>query len=189
MTFQPLTANASLPAIERTPLSHEFEAFYRALPRAGRMPLRNVFRPEKAARFLRHIVLCEIPIGDRPAIRMRLIGSAVEENVQYNIAGHDFLEYLAAPYHASALEASRHLISRPCGLWQITPLHYERGYGHNVEITAFPLAPEPHGAHVLAVLTQTPGAAIDGVPTGGKPIVAGTARAFHYIDLGAGIPQ
>ena len=47
-------------AIERSELSHAFEAFYRALPvDGGVMPNRSVFRPERAAKFLKHIVLCE----------------------------------------------------------------------------------------------------------------------------------
>jgi hypothetical protein len=189
MTFHPLAAVAPSPIIERTPLSREFEAFFGALPKAGHIPQRNAFRPERAMKFLRHLVLCDIQTGERPAIRIRLMGSAVEENLHHNVTGHDYLEYLAEPYHAGALEAASYLITRPCGLWQITPLHYERGYGHNIEITAFPLAPEPDGVHVLAALIQTPGGPIDGVPTHNKPIVAGTARVFHYIDLGAGIPE
>lgn len=190
MTFHLLATAAPSPIImERTPLSREFEVFFRALPKAGLIPPRSEFRPERAMKFLRNLVLCEIQIGDRPAIRMRLIGSAVEENIQHNVTGHDYLDYLAAPYRAGALETARHLITRPCGLWQVTPLHYERGYGHNVEITAFPLAPEANGVHVLAALIQAPGGPIDGVSTGNKPIIAHTARTFHYIDLGAGVPQ
>jgi hypothetical protein len=189
MTLQPLVAFPPSSIDERTPLSSEFEAFYRALPKTGPIPKRHDFRPERAVKFLRHIVLCEIPLGGPPIIRMRLVGSAIEENIQYSLAGHDYLQYLAAPYHAGALESAHHIITRPCGLWQITPLHYERGYGHNVEITAFPLAPGPDGAHLLAVLAQTREGAIEGVPTGGKPIMASTARAYRYIDLGAGIPN
>jgi hypothetical protein len=188
MTFHLLATSAPTPVLERTPLSREFEVFFRTLPKAGRIPLRSALRPERAMKFLRHLVLCEIQIGDRPAIRMRLIGSGVEENIQHNITGHDYLDYLASPYHAGALEAARHLITRPCGLWQVTPLHYQRGYGHNAEVTAFPLAPEADGVHVLAALIQMPGGPIDGVATGKKPMVADTARTFNYIDLGAGIP-
>jgi hypothetical protein len=191
MTLQPRIASPFSPASieERTPLSREFESFYRALPREGHIPHRKVFRPERAAKFLRHIILCDVLTAGAPAIRMRLIGSAFEENIQRNIAGHDYLQYLPPRYHAGAVEAARHIVGRPCGLWQVVPLHYERGYGHNVELTAFPLAPGPDGVHLLLVLTQTPGGPITGTPTDGKALAVDTASRYQYIDLGAGTPE
>ncbi|HUO89316.1 MAG TPA: hypothetical protein VMU08_09085 [Rhizomicrobium sp.] len=189
MTFQPHASIGFPPSspYERTPLSREFEAFYRALPKDGLVPHRRAFRPEKATRFLRHITLCELRLSATPAIHVRLVGSAIEEEIQHSITGHDFLSYLSEGYRSGAIETARLMLSRPCGLWQITPFHYMRGYGHDVEVTAFPLS-EGDGISLILVLMQPLGTTFGGPATGGKPLIADTARDYCYIDLGAGLP-
>jgi len=172
----------------RTPLSVEFETFWRALPRDGLVPGRAAFRPERAARFLRHILLCEALPDGHTAIRMRLVGSEFEARIGVNVKGQDYLQFLSESRHASAIEAVREIVKRPCGLWQVMPVNYERGYAQNVELTIFPLGPGPDGKDLLLALTQTLAGLIMPVPTGNKIMAVGTAIAYEYIDVGAGVP-
>ncbi|HXC55846.1 MAG TPA: PAS domain-containing protein [Rhizomicrobium sp.] len=177
------------PAVpSRTALSAAFEGFWRALPKEGLVPNRSAFRPERAARFLRHIVLCEARLDGGPAIRMRLVGGDFEAQIQRSLKGHDYLQYLPEAYRQAAIESAREVVLRPCGLWQITPLHYERGYAQHVELTLFPLGPGPDGVNLLLVLTQSLGGLIMPAPTGDKAMAADTAVTHRYIDLGAGVP-
>src|SRR4249920_892272 len=88
----------------RSALSDEFEAFWRALPSDGALvPNRSVFRPERAPRFLRHLLLCEALPDGKSCIRMRLVGSEFAARVQRDLKGQDYLQYLPPAYHAAAI--------------------------------------------------------------------------------------
>src|ERR1700692_1965852 len=134
MTVQPSSLQGGDIA-PRTALSAEFEAFWRALPKAGPIPNRSVFLPERAPRFLRHLLLCEALPDGKSCIRMRLIGSEFAERGQRDLRGEDYLQYLPPAYHGAAIESVRQIVNRPCGLWQIMPVSYERGYAHHLELT------------------------------------------------------
>jgi len=173
----------------RTELSHAFEAFYRALPTDGGLrPNRAAFRPERAAKFLKHVVLCEAMAEGAGGLRLRLVGSEFEQRIQRDVRGQNYLEYLMPAYHQGARDSIREIVKRPCGLWQIMPVHYERGYAQHIELTALPLGPGPDGVHLLLVLTQPMQDLVMAEPTGDRILAAGTALTYQYIDLGAGVP-
>lgn len=173
----------------RTELSEAFEAFYRALPTDGAViPNRAVFRPERAAKFLKHIVLCEAVTDGVGALRMRLVGSEFAQRIQRDVKGEDYFDYLMPAYRASAMLAIREIVERPCGLWQIMPVHYERGYAQHIELTVLPLGPGPDGVSLLLVLTQPMQDLVLPVSTNNKIMAAGTALTYRYLDLGAGVP-
>ena len=173
----------------RTELSLAFEAFYRALPMdvGGFIPNRSVFRPERAAKFLKHIVLCEALDG-AGGLRMRLVGSEFQQRIQRDVKGQNYFEYLMPQYRQAAMDSIREIVQRPCGLWQIMPVHYERRYAQHVELTVLPLGPGPDGVNLLLVLTQPMQDLVMPVSTGDKVMAAGTALTYQYIDLGAGVP-
>ena len=173
----------------RTPLSVEFEAFWRALPMDGLVPNRSVFRPERAPRFLRHLLLCEALPDGHSCIRMRLVGSEFAARVQRDLRGQDYLQYLPQAYHGAAIESVRQIVHRPCGLWQIMPVSYERGFAHHIELTLFPLGPGPDGVNLLLILTQTVPSLVTATPTGDKIMTTDTALSYRYIDVGAGAPD
>jgi hypothetical protein len=172
----------------RTRLSAEFEAHWRALPKSGLVPTRSAFRPQRAARFLRHLVLCDVKLEGEVGITMRVTGSEFESNIHRSARGEDYLQFLPELYRRGAIDSVRQIVARPCGLWQEMPLHYEAGFARNVEITVFPLKPDNGGFHQLLILTQFLGGPLMS-PTGGDRVVmADTAHTFHYIDVGAGVP-
>ena len=173
----------------RTPLSVEFEAFWRALPMDGLVPNRSVFRPERAPRFLRHLLLCEALLDGHSCIRMRLVGSEFAARVQRDLRGQDYLQYLPQAYHGAAIESVRQIVHRPCGLWQIMPVSYERGFAHHIELTLFPLGPGPDGVNLLLILTQTVPSLVTPTPTGARVMATDTALTYRYLDLGAGVPD
>jgi hypothetical protein len=175
--------------ITRTELSHAFEAFYRTLPTDGAlMPNRRVFRPERAGKFLKHIVLCETLNDGVGGLRIRLVGSEFEQRIQRDVRGQNYLEYLMPTYHQGAMDSIREIVQRPCGLWQIMPVHYERGYAQHIELTVLPLGPGPDGVHLLLALTQPTRDLVAPIPTGDRVLAAGTALTYRYLDLGAGVP-
>jgi hypothetical protein len=173
----------------RTELSFEFEAMWRALPRDGLVPNRSAFLPERAPRFLRHLLLCEALPNGKNAVRIRLIGSEFEHRVKRDLRGLDYLQFLPESLHRDAIESVRHIVQRPCGLWQLTPVHYERGFSHLVEFTIFPLEPGANGVHLLLVLTQSLQGLLRHEPTNSKVMSVGTALSYQYVDVGAGVPD
>jgi hypothetical protein len=172
----------------RSAMSREFDAFWRGLPRSDSCPHRSAFRPERAGRFLRHLVLCEYAPDGPQAIIMRLVGGEFEQRVKRNVKGEDYLQFLPRQFHAGALLSARELVRRPCGLWQITPLHYERGFVRQVEITIFPMTTDVAGVFQLFVLCQFLGDATISRTAGVKILHTDTALAYQYLDIGAGVP-
>ncbi len=119
---------------------------------------------------------------------MRLIGSEFESYIHRNVRGEDYLQFLPERYRRGAIDSVRQIIARPCGLWQVTPLHYERGFVRNVEITVFPLKPESGGSFQLLILTQFLGGPLMSHSARDRLVLADTALDFQYIDVGAGVP-
>lgn len=178
---------AQRPALERTQLSHDFVTFWRGLARDGIVPKREEFRPERAGPFLRHLLLCEV--DDEFAIRFRLIGSEFQRRVQCDMKGQDFLQYVPAERRPSARYAVRSIITRPCGLWRVTPMHYERGFAQYIEYTTLPLLPGADGKPLLLILTQAVNGLLDPGDTHGKVMAAYPSIVYRYLDIGAGIPS
>lgn len=168
----------------RTALSHAFEAFYRTLPvESGLIPSRATFRPERAGKFLKHLVLCEV-VTD--GLRMRLVGGAVEQRIQRSVTGQNYLDYLLPAFHAAAMVTVREIVTRPCGLWQVQPMLFAGGHAQPTELTVLPLRQD--GAPLLLVLTQPMESTAVYVAMSDKMIAAGSMLGTQFIDLGAGLP-
>jgi len=177
------------PAWQRSEESHAFESYWRSLRNADEiLPERSAFRLSGALRFLRDLIVIEAPGPNSDSMRIRLWGERPHDLAGRNLAGCDFLDLLPERYHPGAVATARLMLERPCGIWQISPLHLARGYAQRVEVTAFPLAAGENGiatylGQLLPIERPIPvtlpvsiGLAID------------TAVDFHFIDIGAGIP-
>jgi hypothetical protein len=172
----------------RSALSHDFEAFWRGLPRDGAVPHRKRFVPKSATRFLPNLVLMETVLEGAGAFHLRLVGTAIEAQIQRQLAGCDYLEFLPDAYRRGAVESARLIAEQPCGLWQITPLHYARGFSQNCELTMFPLRGDGGTLLILACLQSRDDLVASSGPHE-RTLHADTAREFSFIDLGAGQPR
>lgn len=173
---------------QRSARSLEFEALWRALPRQGLIPPRNAFNPAHAARFLRNLILVEAPSQARRSLRFRLVGDALNASVHRNVTGADYLDFIPPDQHAEALEAARLICEVPCGIWQLNPIVYERGFVQLVEATIFPLGAGADGIPLmLGNLEFLPGQTklVNSVDVA---LNAETSRTFEFIDIGAGVP-
>jgi hypothetical protein len=173
----------------RSKASLDFEEFWRSLRKDGSLvPSRSDFAPAKAARFLHNIILLEAPGEGRNSLKMRVVGHLYQSAVQYAVAGTDHLDILPPQYHEGALASVRLMVNKPCGLWQIMPLHL-RGVSRHLEFTAFPLMPGNDGIP-LVLGYVLPLESLGFAPTAVKnDVVVDTAVEFHFIDVGAGEPQ
>jgi len=188
-----MNADANSPIIatgfadpRRSRRSLDFEALWRSLPRQTTLPHRRDFNPARAGSLLRDIMLVEMRLEGQQLFPVRLAGSATVEKIQRDPKGHDYLEFMPPEYHAGLIDTASLMVNRPCGLWQITPLHFERGIAQCFEVTVFPLLgdPSPFALALLAPRDEF----IRPIAPGGRLMLAETAREFEFLDIGAGVP-
>jgi hypothetical protein len=172
----------------RSAASWDFEVLWRSLPRDGFVPKRTAFRPERAPRFLRDFVMCDVVMGEKPEVRIRVTGTNFDARVQMPVQGQNYIEYLPAQYRDGVINSVRQIVERPCGLWQVMTVHYRRGFAQNLEITVFPLANEAGDAHQLLVLAREAEGLARPRSTGDLAMSADTALTYQFIDIGAGVP-
>lgn len=171
----------------RSRQSHAFEEFWRGLPKQGLLPHRRDFNPARAAGLLRHFMLVEVRLDPSATFNIRLVGGAVQERVQRDIKGSDYLQFLPPEYRQGAIETARLMFQQPCGVWQITPFHYERGLAENNEITAFPLLGE--GSDLVLGLVLPRSELVRPISAGDQVLRVDTATEYEFLDLGAGTPE
>jgi len=87
----------------RSPQSLAFEAMWRGLRSDGLVPRRRDFHPSRALPFLRDLVLLEVPAPGGHQLKIRLTGTGLEQRIQKNIVGRDYLEFLPKPSARSVL--------------------------------------------------------------------------------------
>jgi hypothetical protein len=179
------------PALKRNPLrstqSLAFERYWHSLPKQGLIPHKRDFTPAGMASLLRNVMLLEVSLEPVPSFQIRLVGGAIQERIQRDVKGRDYLEFLPPDVQEGAVTAVRYMFDHPCGLWQITPLHFERGISVNLESTVFPLMAEP-SPFVLAIGLPRDDRPYPQLPDG-KPLLITTAPEYCYLDVGAGVPK
>ena len=188
MSLHPHTGESAGLTPQRSLRSLAFEAFWRALPRDGLVPQRSAFRPERAKPFLGDLLLLEATFGASPLLRVRLAGSAFEACVHRSMTGENFTEYFSDAQHPRAVANAEAVVSRPCGRWTVSPVHYERGYAQQIEGTMFPLAAQS-GPPLILMLAHPIGATILPISTSGRAMHAHIPVADGFIDIGAGLPD
>jgi hypothetical protein len=171
----------------RSERSQEFETFWRSLPRNGLLPHRRDIKPSRATSLLRDIVMVEARVGEKPSLRLRLIGSAIRERVQADITGADYLDFRPNEYRNRTVEFARTIVSRPCGMWEMLPMHYARGFAQNFEITAFPVVGDE--TPLLICLMNPLGGLVQPTRLKDQPVLADSSTVLQFIDIGAGKPS
>lgn len=187
-----MNVNVAAPAMNQAPfrsaLSLAFEEHWRRLAAGRAMPLRADFNPMKAARFLADVVLLELQDGPEPKLIVRLAGTAVETRIQRKISGTNYLDHVSPEIAQGVVASTRQMLQLPCGLWQIMPAHYERGFAQYMELTAFPLAHEEGRAPLLLCLVLFPEALLAPKKVTGMAMMVDTAAHYRFIDTGRGVP-
>jgi hypothetical protein len=183
------TATKDAPDAARSEHSLAFEAMWRSLPRTGLVPSRSAFQPRLASKFLSNLVLVEVTLGESPALHIRVAGSAFEARLQCSMKGQDYLPYYPTEQRAGTMDVVETMLARPCGRWQLNPLHYECGYAHHIEVTSFPLDAGPDAKPCMIFFTLPVPQPVLPRTTDGNVIAIHRSVAYKYIDIGAGVPS
>src|ERR1700744_2944863 len=130
----------------RSSESNAFETFWRSLRGQHAVPRRGDFHPGKAKQLISDLLLVEAPNSNGTALRIRVTGGRFEDLVGSDLTGCDPTDFLPRAYQAGAIESTRLVLNAPCGLWQISPAHFVRGWATHLEITMLPLAADGAGS-------------------------------------------
>lgn len=137
--------------------------------------------------FLPDMALLEAP-PEEPKLRIRLAGTRVERRSQFSLHGANYLDFLPGRYRAGALVSARLVLNQPCGLWQLTRIHYERGIVVLMEQTVLPLRPSDDGPPLIVVFALPVAGGEQATLNAEKPMMVDTATKYAFLDIGAGIP-
>jgi hypothetical protein len=190
MTFlvaDPEPSTSAEAAQTRSEDSLAFELLWRELPREDKpIPYRDAFRPSQAMRFLRDILISDIVEPERGP-RIRFCGERLHALTGRNLAGDHLFDLLPPEHHAGVHVSAKIMMEQPCGLWQLSPLHLDRGYAVNLESTIFPMWSRdghPQFLNLLRPLSGIDARSLD-TPRG---VAIDTATVFQFLDVGYGLP-
>jgi hypothetical protein len=183
---QPSTTPQS--AFSRSAESLAFEKLWRELPRSGLVPDRAEFKPERAKHLLRNLILVSAPTPESDALNIRLVGSAIHEQIGRDVTGLDYAQFLGEGGRANAHLVVKKMFAHPCGFWQIAPVHYERGYSQFWEMTGLPLAGNEKSPPLVLAYVRQAERLLQAEHTNDRAMYLGPAEPFEYLDIGAGVP-
>jgi len=184
---QPIAPPPSV--FSRSPESLAFEKLWRDLPHKGLVPDRAEFKPERAKHLLRNLILVAAPTEENSGLTIRLVGSAIHEQIGHDVTGLDYAAFLGAEQRANAYVVVRKMFAHPCGFWQIVPVHYERGYSQFWEMTGLPLAGNDRSPPLVLAYVRQAERLLVAEHTHDRAMYVGPADPFKYIDIGAGLPE
>ena len=179
-----LDSNAGKKKFVRSSESLAFERMWLDLPCNGLIPERVSFRPSLARTFLRHVVLAQLPSPSEPGLRLRVVGDAILQQVQGNLVGMNYLDFLEDEMHrAFALERVGELFEKPCGHRWVAPVDYERAFSQYWEITAFPLAAGEQATATVVGLVRPLDLIADGTRAERKIVRIRRAVQFDVLEI------
>ena len=177
-------ALAPLGAIEDR--SRAFAEYWFSLPKRDLVPDRAHFMPEAIPTLLANMLIQEIITPD--FIRMRLIGTAVEQYYGEPVTGRNYLNYVEADRRQTASLAIRLICEHPAGMLVVLRSASQLNRVKTRESIAFPVR-NPDGVVNLAYFCS--GDIREHHPIDREPdamtVMAVMRRA--YIDIGAGVPD
>jgi hypothetical protein len=95
--------------------------------------------------------------------------------------GTDYLDLVDPAYKGEAFDSVFMMLSRPCGLWQLSPVRYTDGTSDVLELTGFPVFDEENGRGVILFLIWNAGLSFHGVTS------VGHAHTWAWLELRDGV--
>ena len=127
-----------LPVLKRSQESSEFEALLRASSLPGVLPRVSDIDYAKFGRIADRIAILD-PDSRSRSLRFTSAGEEVRQFFGKNLIGVDYLNFVDPAIKGDAFDSVFVMLTRPCGLWQMTPLETSEGPMVSVEFTLFPV--------------------------------------------------
>jgi hypothetical protein len=94
------------------------------------------------------------PDTERFALKFTRAGAGVCSMLGRDAVGLDYLEFVDPAIKGDAFDSALVMLSRPCGVWQISPIVTAEGQGAAVEYTGFPVVDDARGRGVVLMLVH-----------------------------------
>lgn len=92
------------------------------------------------------------PNAAHRTLRFTMLGAGITETQGKSLLGVDYLDLCEPAYRGDAYDGAFVMLSKPCGLWQITPIWFADGGESFVEYTGFPVFDEEKSRGVIMCL-------------------------------------
>ena len=173
----------SLPANRSVPSLH-FEKGVRAAGRRGALPrLADIDFAELHA-LVPWIAIID-PDNEAHTLRFSLAGAGLSAFLGRDLAGFDYLEIVDPAIKGEAYDSAFLMLSRPCGLWQITPVVTADGDIFFFEYTGFPVFDHAKGSGQIIFLIHHPYTENAGAENADAPRIASVRHAteWHWLEM------
>ena len=123
---------------DRSAPSLQFENALRAAGRFGTIPSVTDIDFSKIREFAPWIAIID-PNSEERTLRFSLAGAGLSKFLGQDPIGYDYLDIVDPAIKGDAYDSVFLMLSRPCGLWQITPAITADGEEIALEYTGFPV--------------------------------------------------
>ena len=148
-----MSDNIATSSHRRSEASLFFEKVVLAAGRAGAIP-RLADIDFAALRAYEPFIAIVKPDHETRTLRFNLAGAALSQFVGHDLEGVDYLDLVDPAIKGDAFDSAFLMMSRPCGLWQITPVAVPGGGGMAFEYTGFPVFDHIKGVGQIIFLSQ-----------------------------------
>ncbi len=180
-----LTENAwAVSSLMRSAHSLRFEALVRDASRAGCLARLNDIALERHAELSGWIAVVH-PDARALSLTITHAGASLSAMQADPMAGTDYLDLVDPAFKGEAFDCTFMMLSRPCGLWQMTPVGLADGTSDVFELTGFPVFDEDNRRGVIMFLIWHASLSFHGVTR------VGHAQTWAWLELrtGAFAPQ
>ena len=98
------------------------------------------------------------PAQETHSLKFSHAGAGVSRFLGRDAAGLDYLDFVDPAITGDAFDSAFLMLSRPCGLWQITPALTDCGATLDLEYTGYPVFDDARGRGQIMALIRHPAA-------------------------------
>jgi hypothetical protein len=128
----------SMVQFSRSVQSLRFEEALRAAAQPGALPRRSDIHSGTIEDLMPWIAIVE-PNNATRTLKIEMAGTGISQLLGREAVGVDYLDIVDPAIHGEAFDSTFLMLTRPCGLWQMTPGLTEAGEKVMVEYTGHPI--------------------------------------------------
>ncbi len=169
----------------RSAKSYAFETLWRAARPDRQLPESSAFLSTHVSSLISNIMIIERSTRLRGFVRTA--GSEILALAGPDIVGCDYIALMPEAFRKEAWWSLGAMVSRPCGLWELMPVHFGPDSASVIEITGLPVIESETGQVLVASYMEQ--CATTKAMSAQNSLKAETAITYEFIDLGVGIPD
>lgn len=166
----------------RSAHSLRFEALVQGASRGGCLARLNDIALERHAELSGWIAVVH-PDARARSLTITHAGAGLSMMQADPMTGTDYLDLVDPAFKGEAFDSTFMMLSRPCGLWQMTPVRLADGTSDLFELTGFPVFDEENLRGLIVFLIWHASLSFESVT------FVGHAQTWAWLELRAGAPE